>query len=130
MPRRVCAGAHTFRPRARGQTADDPANEEDTAVPVTKDMLVSELQNLLRMTAFEQSIATVRRAQARSTDISEELKANAEKSGERLALLAGAVRQVGGMPDVVGPLLGKASASRRSSTRCRRCRGPCWATSR
>jgi bacterioferritin (cytochrome b1) len=79
-------------------------------VAVTKDMLVSELQNLLRMTAFEQSIATVRRVQARSTDISEELKANAEKSGERLALLAGAVKQVGGVPDVVGPLLGKAGA--------------------
>ena len=77
-------------------------------MPVTKDMLVSELQQLLRMTAFEQSIATVRRVQARSTDIAEELAANAEKSGERLALLAGAVKQVGGMPDVVGPLLGKA----------------------
>src|SRR4051794_8607399 len=73
-------------------------------------MLVSELQNLLRMTAYEQSIATVRRVQARSTDISEELKANAEKSAERLALLAGAVKQVGGVPDVVGPLVGKAGA--------------------
>jgi hypothetical protein len=79
-------------------------------VPVTKDMLVSELQQLLRMTAFEQSIATVRRVQARSTDISEELKANAEKSAERLALLSGAVKQVGGVPDVIGPLIGKASA--------------------
>ena len=79
-------------------------------MPVTKDMLVSELQQLLRMTAFEQSIATVRRVQARSTDISEELKANAEKSGERLALLAGAVKQVGGVPDVIGPLVGKAGA--------------------
>jgi bacterioferritin (cytochrome b1) len=77
---------------------------------VTKDMLVSELQQLLKMTAFEQSIATVRRLQARSTDIAEELGANAEKSGERLALLAGAVKQVGGVPDVVAPLLGKASA--------------------
>ena len=79
-------------------------------MPVTKDMLVTELQQLLRMTAFEQSVATVRRVQARSSDISEELKANAEKSGERLALLATAVKQVGGVPDVVGPLLGKAGA--------------------
>src|SRR5687767_7443554 len=73
-------------------------------------MLVSELQHLLRMTAFEQSIATVRRVQARSSDISEELKANAEKSAERRALLADAVKQVGGVPDVIGPLLGKAGA--------------------
>jgi bacterioferritin (cytochrome b1) len=77
---------------------------------VTKDMLVSELQQLLRMTAFEQTIARVRRVQAASTDIAEELTANAEKSGERLALLSGAVKQVGGVPDVVGPLLGKAGA--------------------
>ncbi|MCA1710286.1 MAG: hypothetical protein LC789_01060 [Actinobacteria bacterium] len=61
----------------------NPDDQEVIPVAVTKDMLVSELQNLLRMTAFEQSIATVRRVQARSTDISEELKANAEKSGER-----------------------------------------------
>lgn len=79
-------------------------------MPVTKDMLVSELQQLLKMTAFEQTIATARRVQARSTDIAEELAANAEKSGERLALLAGAVQQVGGVPDVVGPLLGKVGA--------------------
>ena len=79
-------------------------------MPVTKDMLVSELQNLLRMTAFEQTIATVRRIQAASSDISTELAENAKKSAERQALLAGAVRQVGGVPDVVGPLLGKASA--------------------
>lgn len=79
-------------------------------MPVTKDMLRTELQQLLRMTAFEQSVATVRRMQARSSDISEELQANAEKSGERLALLATAVKQVGGVPDVVGPLLGKAGA--------------------
>ena len=79
-------------------------------MPVTKDMLVSELQQLLRMTAFEQSIATVRRVQAASTDIAAELAENAKKSAERQALLAGAVKQVGGVPDVVGPLLGKAAA--------------------
>jgi len=79
-------------------------------VPVTKDMLVSELQQLLRMTAFEQSIATVRRVQAASTEIATELAENAKKSAERQALLAGAVQQVGGVPDVVGSLLGKAGA--------------------
>jgi len=77
---------------------------------VTKDMLVSELQNLLRLTAFEQTIATVRRAQAASTPIAEELRANAQKSGERSQLLQEAVRQVGGVPDVVGAALGRAGA--------------------
>jgi bacterioferritin (cytochrome b1) len=79
-------------------------------VAVTKDMLLSELQDLLRLTAFEQTIATVRRSQAASTPIAEELKANAEKSGERRQLLADAVRQLGGVPDVVGAALSKVGA--------------------
>ena len=77
---------------------------------VTKDMLLSELQDLLRLTAFEQTIATIRRSQAASTPVAEELAANAEKSGERRRLLADAVRQAGGVPDVVGAALGKAGA--------------------
>ena len=77
---------------------------------VTKDMLLSELQDLLRLTAFEQTIATIRRSQAASTPIAEELAANAEKSGERRQLLADAVRQAGGVPDVVGAAFGKAGA--------------------
>ena len=77
---------------------------------VTKDMLLSELQDLLRLTAFEQTIATIRRSQAASTPVAEELAANAEKSGERRRLLAEAVRQAGGVPDIVGAALGKAGA--------------------
>ena len=79
-------------------------------MPVTRDMLLAELQSLLRLTAFEQTIATVRRAQARTPDLERELAENAKKSGERMALLSDAVRQVGGVPDVVGPVLGKAGA--------------------
>lgn len=79
-------------------------------VPVTKDMLVTELQNLLRLTAFEQTIANVRRVQAASSSVAEELKANAEKSRERQQLLIEAVRQTGGVPDVVGAAFGKAGA--------------------
>ena len=79
-------------------------------MPVSREMLLTELKDLLRLTAFEQTVATVRRAQAASTPVAEELAANAEKAGERLALLGQAVRQVGGVPDVVGPFLGKAGA--------------------
>jgi bacterioferritin (cytochrome b1) len=79
-------------------------------VAVTKDMLVSELQDLLRLTAFEQTVATVRRAQAASADVAAELKANAAKAAERQKLLSDAVRQAGGVPDVVGAALGKAGA--------------------
>ena len=77
---------------------------------VTREMLLSELKDLLRLTAFEQTVATVRRAQARTTPIERELADNAKKSGERLDLLRSAVAQVGGTPDVVGPVLGRAGA--------------------
>jgi bacterioferritin (cytochrome b1) len=77
---------------------------------VTPDMLVSELQNLLRLTAFEQTIAAVRRSQAATSSVAEELRANYEKSLERSQLLSDAVRQVGGVPDVVGSALSKAGA--------------------
>ncbi len=77
---------------------------------VTREMLLSELKELQRLTAFEQAIATVRRAQAASTPIAQELAANAGKAGERLALLGQAVRGVGGTPDIVGPVLSKLGA--------------------
>jgi bacterioferritin (cytochrome b1) len=79
-------------------------------VPVTKDMLVSELQNLLRLTAFEQAIATVRRTQARTAAFEQELADNVKKAQERSALLGGAIRQAGGVPDVVGSAVGKLGA--------------------
>ncbi len=77
---------------------------------VTKDMLLSELQDLLRLTASEQVIANVRRLQAASTSIADELKANAGKSLERQQLLRDAIKQTGGVPDVVGATFGKAGA--------------------
>ena len=77
---------------------------------VTPDMLVSELQQLLRLTAFEQTIAAVRRSQAATTAVAEELRANYAKSVERSQLLQDAVRQAGGVPDVVGSALSKAGA--------------------
>ena len=81
-----------------------------TGTAVTRDMLVSELQNLLRLTAFEQTIAAVRRSQAATTSVAEELRANYAKSVERSQLLQDAVRQAGGVPDVVGSALSKAGA--------------------
>ena len=84
--------------------------ETKTGTAVTRDMLVSELQNLLRLTAFEQTIAAVRRSQAATTSVAEELRANYAKSVERSQLLQDAVRQAGGVPDVVGSALSKAGA--------------------
>ncbi len=79
-------------------------------MPVTRDMLVTELQNLLRLTAFEQTIATVRRTQARTAELEKELAENVGKARERSVLLVQAIRELGGVPDVVGSALGKAGA--------------------
>ena len=79
-------------------------------MPVTQDMLVTELQNLLRLTAFEQTIATVRRTQARTAALEQELTANVQKARERSGLLVQAIRDAGGVPDVVGSALGKVGA--------------------
>jgi HPt (histidine-containing phosphotransfer) domain-containing protein len=78
-------------------------------VAVTREMLQSELKDLLRLTAFEQTVATVRRAQARTTDIEKELAENARKAGERLDLLKSAVASVGGV-DLVTPAVGRFGA--------------------
>lgn len=77
---------------------------------VTRQMLRSELKDLLRLTAFEQTVATVRRAQARSSPIERELAENAQKAGERLRLLQSAVASLGGVPDVVTPAMGRIGA--------------------
>jgi bacterioferritin (cytochrome b1) len=79
-------------------------------VAVTREMLLSELKDLLRLTAFEQTVATVRRAQARTSPIERELAENAHKAGERLDLLKSAVASLGGAPDLVTPALGRAGA--------------------
>ena len=79
-------------------------------MPVSRDMLLSELRDLLRLTAFEQVVATVRRSQAADSSVAQELAANAEKSRERQSLLQQAVRNLGGVPDLVGPLVGRVTA--------------------
>lgn len=79
-------------------------------MPVTRDMLVTELQNLLRLTAFEQTIATIRRTQARTPELEKELAENVGKARERSKLLMQAIREAGGVPDVVGSAFGKVGA--------------------
>ena len=92
-------------------------------MPVTQDMLVTELQNLLRLTAFEQTIATIRRTQARTTALEEELTANVQKARERGVLLVQAIRTPAACPTSSAARSARSARSpRRSSTRCRPCR--------
>jgi bacterioferritin (cytochrome b1) len=75
-----------------------------------KNLLLSELNALLRLTQTEATIANARRMQARSGRIAQELAENAENCNERALLLAEAIRDLGGAPDVVGTVAGRLSA--------------------
>ena len=75
-----------------------------------RENLILELQNLLRLTNAEVAVATIRRAQARTEALQKELADNADKARERAALLTQAIRELGGAPDVVNPLLGRLTA--------------------
>lgn len=72
--------------------------------------LVSELHTLLRLTNTEAQIAQTRRSQATTKEYERELDQNAKKCDERARLLAQAIRDLGGLPDVVGAALGRVGA--------------------
>ena len=72
--------------------------------------LVTQLNSLLRLTHTERMIAETRRAQATSERIERELSENADKCSERARLLSDAVRDRGGVPDVVGTAVSRVGA--------------------
>jgi hypothetical protein len=79
-------------------------------------MLVSQLNLLLRLTNTEMMIAQARRAQATTDAIERELSANADKCNDRLRLINTAVRDLGGVPDMVGAAVGRASTAAKLAT--------------
>ncbi len=74
------------------------------------DKLISQLRMLLQLTYTEASIAETRTAQARTEAVRRELEQNARNAEERAELLQDALRSLGGVPDVVGPALGRLGA--------------------
>jgi hypothetical protein len=74
------------------------------------DKLVGQLRILHNLTNTEAQIATTRVVQARDDSVRDELTANAENAQERSKLIAAALRDLGGVPDVITPALGRATA--------------------
>lgn len=72
--------------------------------------LVAQLNSLLRLTHTERMIAETRRAQATTERIERELSENADKCAERARLLTDAVRDLGGVADVVGTAVSRVGA--------------------
>ncbi|QLL08759.1 ferritin-like domain-containing protein [Mycobacterium vicinigordonae] len=79
-----------------------------TATDTTR--LLAQLRTLLDLTNTEIQIAETRVAQARTEAVRRELQQNAGNGRERAEAIEGAIRDLGGFPDVIGPLLGRAAA--------------------
>jgi hypothetical protein len=76
----------------------------------TTQKLITQLRTLHQLTDTEAQIAQTRQAQARDEAVREELATNAANAQERAQLIAAALRDLGGVPDVVTPALGRATA--------------------
>jgi hypothetical protein len=86
---------------------------------------------LLRLTETEVQVTETRRAQARTEAVERELRENAENARERARLVAAALRERGGVPDVVTTVAGRLAPPRRPGwSRRSRCPRRCWGTSR
>jgi len=76
----------------------------------TTQKLITQLRTLQHLTNTEAQIAQTRQAQARDEAVRAELATNAANAHERAQLIVAALRDLGGVPDVVTPALGRATA--------------------
>jgi hypothetical protein len=74
------------------------------------DKIIEQLRALLQLTQTEAQIARVRVGQARTEAVRRELTQNGSNAEERTRLIAQALRDLGGYPDVVTPAVGRITA--------------------
>ncbi|MFZ1179198.1 MAG: ferritin-like domain-containing protein [Mycobacterium sp.] len=73
--------------------------------------LLAQLRALHQLTNTEIQIAETRIAQARTEAVQRELTQNAGNARDRAEAIERAIRGLGGVPDVIGPFLGRAAAA-------------------
>src|SRR3978361_2230118 len=78
--------------------------------------LRAQLRTVLDLTNTEIQVAETRIAQARTDAVRRELTQNAANGRERAEAIATTIRELGGVPDVVGPFLGRAAAAIKALT--------------
>jgi hypothetical protein len=78
--------------------------------------LLAQLRVVLDLTNTEIQIAETRVAQARTDAVRRELTQNAANGRERAEAIESAIRELGGFPDIIGPLLGRAAAAVKALT--------------
>ncbi|MFE5647136.1 ferritin-like domain-containing protein [Rhodococcus sp. NPDC056516] len=72
--------------------------------------LITQLRILLGLTNAEIQVAETRVAQARTEAVRRELTENAENGRERAGSIEAAIRDLGGVPELIGPFIGRATA--------------------
>lgn len=78
--------------------------------------VLAQLRALHQLTNTEIQVAETRIAQARTEAVQRELTENASNARERSETIEKAIRDLGGVPDVVGPFLGRAAAAVKALT--------------
>jgi hypothetical protein len=72
--------------------------------------IINQLRALVVLTQTEEQVARTRISQARTDAVRRELTQNADNAGKRSLEIVEALRSTGGVPDVVTPAIGRASA--------------------
>jgi hypothetical protein len=76
----------------------------------TRAKVLNQLRALVLLSQTEEQIARTRVSQARTDAVRRELTENADNAMERTRLITAELRELGGVPDVVTPALGRLSA--------------------
>ena len=78
--------------------------------------VLAQLRTVLDLTNTEIQVAETRVSQARTDAVRRELSQNAANGRARAEAVETAIRDLGGFPDVIGPLLGRAAAAVKAMT--------------
>ncbi len=73
--------------------------------------LLAQLRTVLDLTHTEIQLAEIRTVQARTEAVRRELSENADHARARAETIESAIRELGGVPELVGPFLGRAAAA-------------------
>ncbi|OUS89626.1 hypothetical protein [Rhodococcus sp. NCIMB 12038] len=73
--------------------------------------LLAQLRTVLDLTHTEIQLAETRTVQARTEAVRRELSENADNGRARAEAIEAAIRELGGVPELVGPFLGRAGAA-------------------
>jgi hypothetical protein len=78
--------------------------------------ILNQLRTILDLTHTEIQVAETRLAQARTDAVRRELEQNANNGRIRAEAIEKAIRDLGGFPDTIGPLLGRAASAVKALT--------------